>query len=234
MTKLDPKIEPLLWLQKAGFAAYLVGNAVRDRLLDNSEDNTDIDIATNARPDQVADILNAHRVLPGLVDEKFGVTSVRKDGIQFEITTFRSDIYDKKFADIRRYPDKIEFIKSARADAARRDLTINAIYYNPTANRFLDYVGGLSDMKAGIIRVIGNPRLRFKEDPIRILRAIRFRHQLGFKYHLTTEKALAASADLLAKVSPNVIKKEMQKLQALENYPEARQDLIRFGLIKSV
>jgi poly(A) polymerase len=229
-----PIFQPLQWLQEAGFSAYLVGNQVRDRLLGTSSERADVDIATSATPEQVAMVLAHHRIHPSLIDAKFGVVAFGYNGFKFELTTFRRDIYKKEFAEVKRYPDEIKFIKSAAKDAVRRDITINAIYYNPSGGRYLDYVGGLEDIKTKTIRVIGAPAVRFQEDPIRMLRVIRMKHQLDFSYHPTTKTALASSAHLLGKLSPSVVKKELQKLQSIKQYPAARQDLVKFGFIKVI
>jgi len=223
---------PVFWLQDAGYSAYLVGNQVRDRLLGMESDRSDVDIATNARPNHVARVLQRNNIIPTIIDEKFGTVSFTHNQIKFEVTTFRQDIYRQDFDLIKRYPDEIRFVSVAAQDAPRRDLTINAIYLNPKTGKYLDYCGGLADLESKIIRLIGDPKLRLLEDPIRILRVIRFKHLLGFKYDRATWSAVTKSGGLLKKVSPNVVKKELQKLQDLRNYGTARADLVRIGLIK--
>lgn len=223
---------PVFWLQDAGHSAYLVGNQVRDRLLGIESDRTDVDIATSAHPDQIVKVLERNNIAPTIVDEKFGVVSFSYAQVHFEITTFRHDVYRQELELVKRYPDKIKFVLVAAQDAPRRDLTINAIYLNPKTGKYLDYVGGLEDIKKKRIRIIGDPLVRLQEDPIRILRAIRFRHLLGFKYDAGTWSAIQISGGLLKKVSPNVVKKELQKLQTIPRYRAARAELVKLGIVK--
>jgi poly(A) polymerase len=199
-----------------------------------SFDTQDLDIATSALPQTVAALLERKRILTSLVDQKFGVVRFSFRDINYEVTTFRRDIYLKDFIDVKRYPDKIEFVKFANEDVWRRDLSINAVYFNPAGGKYLDYVEGLADIEKKVIRVIGDPMVRFQEDPIRLLRAVRFKNLLKFRYHPKTVAAISKSAPLLAKLSPTVVKKELQKIQQLESYPAAKQELIKFGLIQSL
>ncbi|MFA5010224.1 MAG: hypothetical protein WC553_03305 [Patescibacteria group bacterium] len=223
---------PVFWLQEADFSAYLVGNQVRDRLLGIESDRADVDIATNAHPNQVAQVLQKNNIIPTIVDEKFGVVSFTFSQIKFEITTFRQDIYRQDFDLVKRYPDEIRFVSVAAQDAPRRDLTINAIYFNPKTGKYLDYVGGLDDLNNKVIRLIGDPKIRLQEDPIRILRAIRFKHLLRFKYDRATWSALQHSGKLIGKLSPTVAKKELRKLQTIPHYHAARTDLVKIGIVK--
>jgi tRNA nucleotidyltransferase/poly(A) polymerase len=228
----QPITTPAIWLADAGFSAYLVGNQVRDRLLEITTDRSDVDIATVARPSEVVSILRHNNIIPSIVDEKFGVVSFGFEGIHFEVTTLRQDIYNGDFTLIKRYPDEIRFVKLLAQDALRRDFTINAIYFNPKTKRYMDYVGGMADMKAKIIRSVGDPAVRFLEDPIRILRAIRLRHVLGFEYDQETGNQIKLLAHHIKKISPGVVKKELQKLQAIANYPSAREELRSLGIIQ--
>ncbi|AKM84929.1 TPA: hypothetical protein DHW58_02325 [Patescibacteria group bacterium] len=221
---------PLFWLQDAGFSAYLVGNQVRDRLLKMDFDRFDVDIATSAKPKQVVTVLKKNNLIPTAVDEQFGVVSFRFNGVIYEITTFRQDIYKGDFERVKRYPDAIRFVPVAAEDSSRRDLTINAIYLNPKTGKYLDYHGGMADIKNKIIRVIGDPMIRFQEDPLRLLRVVRFRHLLKFKYDPATLKAMKLSAGLIRKLSPTIVKKEFGKLQDLPNYSAVKQELQRLGL----
>lgn len=225
---------PVFWLQDAGFSAYLIGNQVRDRLLNIETDKSDVDIATNAKPKQIMSVLKKSSIIPASVDEKFGVVSFRHNSISYEVTTFRRDIYNGDFGHIKRYPDFIKFVQVAAEDAVRRDLTINAIYLNPRTGKHLDYVGGLKDIDSKIIRVIGEPDIRFQEDPIRLLRVVRFKHLLNFKYDPKTLGALKQYAHLIKKISPSVVKKEFLKIQSLSNYSSARKELKNFGLIQTL
>lgn len=224
---------PVLWLQDGGHNAYLVGNQVRDRLLGITTDHSDVDVATSAKPSEVVSVLRHNNIIPSYVDEKFGVVAFAYEGLHYEVTTFRQDIYGPDFSVVKRYPDEIRFVKLVAQDAQRRDFTINAIYFNPKTQRYLDYVDGMADIEKKLIRVIGDPTIRFQEDPIRILRAIRFRYLLGFEYDPATKEAIQEMAGHVKKVSPGVIKKELQKLQTLKNYPAAREELRKLGLIQA-
>lgn len=223
---------PVFWLQEAGYSAYLVGNQARDVLLGIESDVADVDIATNARPNQVAKVLHKNNLIPTIVDEKFGVVSFSFAGIHFEATTFRQDIYRQEFDLIKRYPDEIRFVSVAAQDAPRRDLTINAIYLNPKTGKYLDYVGGMEDLNNKVIRLIGDPEIRLQEDPIRVLRAIRFKHLLGFKYDKATGQAIEKHSKLLLKLSPTVVKKELRKLQSIANYKAAKTELVKLGVVR--
>ena len=223
---------PVFWLQDAGFSAYLVGNQVRDRLLKLESDRFDVDIATSAKPKQVISVLKKNHIIPTSVDERFGVVSFRYNNVVYEVATFRQDIYRTNFEQVKRYPDAIRFVPVAAEDAPRRDLTINAIYLNPKSGKYFDYHGGLADINNKIIRFIGDPAIRFQEDPIRLLRAIRFRHLLGFKYDPTTLRAIKTHANLIKKLSPIVVKKEFAKLQELPHYSKVKQELQKLGFVQ--
>ncbi len=223
---------PVFWLQDAGHSAYLVGNQVRDRLLKIVSDRFDVDIATSARPKQVMTVLKKNHIVPTAVDEKFGVVSFRFNKVAYEVTTFRQDIYTREFEHIKRYPDAIRFVPVAAEDAPRRDLTINAIYLNPKTGKYLDYHGGLNDLKSRVIRVIGDPNVRFQEDPLRLLRVVRLKHLLNFKYDLATLAAIRRHAGLIKKLSPTVVKKEYLKLRDLPNYARVKRDLRTLGLVQ--
>lgn len=223
---------PLFWLQEAGFDAYLVGNQVRDRILNIDTDRGDVDIATSATPSEVALVLRHNNIIPSFIDEKFGVVSFTYEHSKYEATTLRQDIYYGDFTNIKRYPDEIRFVKLLAQDAVRRDFTINAIYLNPKTKRYLDYVDGLVDIKNGVIRAIGDPNIRFQEDPLRILRAVRLHHLLGFEYEAKTLKAMELYSGHIKKLSPGVVKKELQKIQELDQYPQAKEELRKLGLIQ--
>ncbi|MDD5605963.1 MAG: hypothetical protein PHR51_01385 [Patescibacteria group bacterium] len=225
---------PLFWLQEAGFSAYFVGNQVRSRLLGINDDPRDIDVATNARPQDVTRMLRQHNIIPATVDEKFGVVAFRFNEVLYEVTTFRRDIYSEDLAHVKRYPEAVQFVQVAAQDAPRRDITINAIYLNPKTGKYLDYVGGLQDITDKVIRIIGEPSIRFQEDPLRILRVVRFKHELGFKYDAKTLAALKRYGFLVKKLSPGVVKKEYLKIQGLSNYHQAKVELQKLGLVLKV
>jgi len=228
---MDIRFRPIIWLQEAGFKAYLVGNQARNKLLGNNYDPKDIDVATVALPQQVINLLHRHGVVPVRIDDKFGVVTFQLQGSNYEITTFRRDIYNEEFNHIRRVPARIDFIRDIKVDAQRRDFTINAIYFNPKTGQYLDPVNGYRDLQAKTIRFIGDPETRIKEDPLRVLRAIRFKFGLGFKYDFATQRALKKLGSLVHKLSDAILKKEFQKIQNLSNYSLARKEMQSFGIL---
>ena len=173
-------------LHTAGFSAFWVGGCVRDYLL--GRDPQDYDVATNALPGDVEKIFK--RTIP--VGRKFGVMIVLEDGHQFQVATFRAE---EDYRDGRR-PEKITFA-NARADAVRRDFTINGLFYDPDARKLHDWVGGEADLRGKIIRTIGSPEERFSEDHLRMLRAVRLAAQLGFEIEPKTFKAIQTHAEKL-------------------------------------
>jgi poly(A) polymerase len=208
-------------LQQAGFKAFWAGGCVRDILLGHEPE--DYDIVTSATPDQVEDLFD--KTIP--IGKKFGVI-LAKEGIHdFEIATFRSD---SGYSDGRR-PDAIEF-KSEKEDALRRDFTVNGLFYEPTTDKILDYVNGQLDLKAKVIRFIGDPETRILEDNLRILRAVRFKNNLDFQYHPDTYQAVKKHAKLIENVSPERIQAELNKILKHANRVEALQDLEDLGLLQ--
>lgn len=228
---MDKKFQPILWLQQKKFKAYVVGNQSRSQLLGTICDPNDIDMATNAKPSQIVKILRQQNILPSTVNDKFGVVSFTWQNNEYEITTFRQDFYNDQFNHIRRTPSQIKFIEDVAIDAKRRDITINAIYWNPVNNRYIDPENGKNDLKSKIIRFIGNPEIRIKEDPIRVLRAIRFKFYLGFNYDSSTRTALKKFGSLIYKISATSLKREFYKIQNLPNYHLAKKEMKVFGII---
>ncbi len=188
-------------LQKAGFAAFWVGGCVRDFLL--GREPQDIDIATDAKPEQVEKLFK--RTIA--VGKKFGVIIVLEGGQQFQVATFRSE---GDYQDGRR-PEKVVF-SNARADALRRDFTVNALFYDPIAKTTHDWVNGERDLRAKIIRTIGKPEERFGEDHLRLLRAIRFAAQLDFEIEPKTFAAVKRLAPKIKLISAERIRDELLKL----------------------
>lgn len=188
-------------LQQAGFDAFWVGGCVRDLLL--GRDPGDYDVATSARPDQI-EALFEHTVPVG---RKFGVMVVIEDGHQFQVATFRAEA---DYVDGRR-PEKVVF-SDARADALRRDFTVNGLFYDPVMNKLHDWVGGEADLRAGVIRTIGEPDERFAEDHLRLLRAARFAAQLSFRIEPVTFAALKTNAHKITGISMERIREELVKL----------------------
>lgn len=186
-------------LRREGYEALLAGGCVRDMLLGQAP--KDYDVATNATPDAVAALFE--RTL--LVGARFGVVIVLWGGRQIEVATFRSDA---SYRDGRR-PEKVVFT-DARHDAERRDFTINGMFYDPLADKVIDYIGGKEDLKEGIIRAIGEAAQRFAEDHLRMLRAIRFAGRLDFNIEDKTWQAICAHASKLRRISAERITAELE------------------------
>jgi tRNA nucleotidyltransferase/poly(A) polymerase len=190
-------------LRERGHIAYFAGGCVRDALLGFSP--KDIDIATDAHPEQVQQIFT--RTVP--VGAKFGVIRVLENEREFEVATFRSD---GAYLDGRR-PETVSF-SSAEEDARRRDFTINGMFYDPIADTVVDYVGGREDLERRVIRAIGAAQLRFGEDRLRLLRAVRFAAVLNFEIEGKTWNALREEAKEIHAVSPERIRDELIKILA--------------------
>jgi len=189
-------------LRAVGRQAYLVGGCVRDLLLGCPP--KDFDVATDAPP---AEILN---LFPGSgsVGAHFGVVLVRDADAQVEVATFRSD---RDYADGRR-PTSVHFESSPREDAIRRDFTINGLMMDPDTREVLDFVGGRADLERRLIRAIGDPEIRFREDHLRLLRAIRFAARLGFEIEPATFQAIRRNHALIRTVSAERVRDELVRL----------------------
>ncbi|HEY2105699.1 MAG TPA: CCA tRNA nucleotidyltransferase [Candidatus Binataceae bacterium] len=208
-------------LRKHGFAAYLVGGCVRDRILGVTV--KDFDIATDARPEVVQNIFR-HTVAIGA---KFGVIMVLIDDQPFQVATFRADA---PYLDGRR-PSAVHF-GTLEADAVRRDFTINGMYYDPANGRFIDVVGGMRDLRAGIIRAIGDPRQRFAEDRLRMLRAIRFAARFNFTIEPATMDAIERAAPAINEVSDERIGEELVWIMTGGNAARGMELLRQSGLMR--
>ncbi|MBN1418825.1 MAG: CCA tRNA nucleotidyltransferase [Planctomycetes bacterium] len=210
-------------LVDAGWEAYWAGGCVRDRLLGRAAE--DIDIATSARPDEVA------ALFPKTVGvgKAFGVMLVILDGESFEVATFRSE---GTYSD-GRHPDEVRF-SSAREDVLRRDFTINGLLYDPLSDRVIDWVGGRDDLAAGRIRTIGDPEARFREDHLRLLRAVRFAVTLGFEIDPSTEAGIRALAPSIARVSAERIGAEMERILLAPGRGRGLRLLASTGLLAAI
>lgn len=190
-------------LEQAGYEAYAVGGCVRDMLLGKLP--ADWDITTSAVPLEVMDVFKAYRIIPtGL---KHGTITVLLDNIPIEITTFRQE---GDYQDGRR-PDSVSFVRSLREDLGRRDFTVNAMAFN-RAEGLIDYYGGEKDLRAGVIKCVGEPVERFNEDALRIMRALRFASVYGFDIERRTGEAVRECAVNLEKVSAERKSAEINKL----------------------
>ena len=197
---------------------------MRDRLLGRPA--KDYDIATNARPEQI-EALFSKTVAVG---KAFGVIVVVQDGTETEVATFRAD---GGYQDGRR-PDSIEFC-GAEEDAKRRDFTVNGMFYDPVEDRVIDYVEGQADLKKKIIRAIGDPEKRFTEDHLRMLRAVRFAHTLGFEIEPATRAAIQKHAPDLAKISAERIENEFSRTLTESLRPgDALRELVALGLMNCI
>src|SRR3989344_2442386 len=188
-------------LRKAGYETYIAGGAVRDAFLKRKIN--DIDIATAATPVQVK-MLFAKTIPTG---EKHGTMTVRLGRMGFEITTFRSE---SAYADSRR-PRAVKFIASSEKDAKRRDFTLNALFYDPNTSDIIDFVDGITDLEHGRIRAVGSAEIRFREDALRLMRAVRLATALNLDIERETRKAIQTNAKLITKISGERIKQELDK-----------------------
>jgi tRNA nucleotidyltransferase (CCA-adding enzyme) len=205
MTRLHPPATVLdiaHRLESAGFEAWCVGGAVRDALL--GETHLDWDLATSATPDEVRRVFGPRRTIP--VGVEFGTVGVLdRLGAMHEVTTFRRDVKtDGRHA-------VVEFGVSLDDDLARRDFTINAIAYSPKHDQLRDPFGGQRDLSAGVVRAVGDPDARMREDRLRALRGIRFAARFGFDIEPATRRAIDASAPHLGRLSPERVKQELDK-----------------------
>lgn len=199
-------------LTSAGHEAWLVGGCVRDACLGKSPG--DYDIATSALPSQTRETFRGYRSLDtGLAH---GTLSVLMDGGAVEITTFRQD---GAYTDSR-HPDSVTFVRSLREDLARRDFTCNAMAYRPDEGLY-DPFKGEEDCKARLLRAVGAAEERFREDALRVLRALRFACQLGFSIEEGTHDAMMAAGHLLGKVSPERVANELNRAVRGEHAPRA-------------
>lgn len=183
---------------------YFVGGTVRDILLNKNV--TDIDIATKASPNQVMAFLHNNGYLCNDVAIKFGVVVAQKGRFKAEITTFRKELYGNN-----RYPI-VSFVNSINIDAKRRDFTINALYLQAKTNKIFDFYSGLKDIKKQQIKFIGDPKKRIAEDPLRIIRALRFVVQNNFTLDKKNEIAIKKYFYLLKNISKNKIQTEINKM----------------------
>src|SRR5216683_5786726 len=203
-------------LRKQGHQAYLAGGCVRDLLL--GREPADYDVATDATPQQVMQIFPQTLA----VGEQFGVVLVPESGGAtgaparqgergkgaVEVATFRSDVGHSD----GRHPDQVRFTNDPREDVQRRDFTINGMMLDPATNQILDFVGGQNDLKAGIIRAIGDPERRFAEDKLRMLRAVRFAARFDYKIDPATMAAIQKLAPKINQVSCERVREELTKM----------------------
>jgi poly(A) polymerase len=230
MSEVSPKksqredaVEIVKRLRGAGHVAYLAGGCVRDLLL--GLDPKDYDVATDAPPERVRKLFNNTQA----VGAAFGVILVRLGGSQIEVATFRADM---KYED-GRHPVGVRFT-SAEEDAKRRDFTINGLFLDPIDNRVIDFVGGQEDLKAKVLRAIGEPNHRFEEDHLRLLRAVRFASRFDLSIEKKTSAAIASHAEHLTRISPERVGEELRLMLTPTTRIVARNLLWQFNLIQVV
>jgi poly(A) polymerase len=189
-------------LRAAGFQALWAGGCVRDLVM--GRDPKDFDVATDATPAQVVELFPQGL----LIGAQFGVIAVPGDGFSTEVATFRSD---GLYAD-GRHPVDVRYARTPQEDVQRRDFSINGLLYDPVANRVLDFVSGQADIRARRLRTIGDPRARFGEDRLRMLRAVRFAARLNFAIDGATLEAVRELAGTIHEVSAERIRDEILKI----------------------
>lgn len=220
-------------LQQAGFSAFVVGGAVRDLLLNKTP--KDFDVATNATPEQVRDLFRRSRI----IGRRFRLVHVMCGGDTIEVSTFRASAVTEEDDSSHITDDNGRIVRDnvfgdQESDAERRDFTVNALYYDPSTEEIWDYRGGVADIKRKTIRIIGDPATRYREDPVRMLRAARFAAKLDFHIDETTRAPIAELAELLTNVPPSRLFDEMLKLLLSGHALRAVHQLRAEGLHKGM
>jgi poly(A) polymerase len=210
-------------LRECGHLAYFAGGCVRDIV--RGEAPKDFDIATDANPEAVQKLF-PHTYAVGA---HFGVILVVENGFQFEVATFRAD---DVYVDGRR-PSAVHF-SSPEEDARRRDFTINGMFYDPVAEKVIDFVGGRADIQAKLVRAIGNPGQRFAEDRLRMLRAVRFATVLDYKIDNETWDALLAKVASINEISAERIREELVRMFLSSNRTRGWDLLDSSGLMRAI
>lgn len=220
-------------LNRHRYEAYIIGGAVRDLRLGLKP--KDFDLVTNATPEQIQEIGDFAKSTYKDTAQAFGVTRVkfhwRGRDYELEVATFRRDVDPH----LGRRATKVEYA-TLEEDVKRRDFTVNALALNPATNEIIDYVGGIDDLKARKIRFIGNPESRIKEDPLRIMRAIRFKNQLGFMYDEQTADAIMKAVEhgAVETIATDRLRDELTRLLVHPTRRRALMDLDTFGILDRV
>ena len=210
-------------LQEEGHVAYLAGGCVRDML--RGETPKDYDIATSALPEQITSIFSKTRE----VGVHFGVVIVIKDNQSFDVATFRNDGSYKD----GRHPEGVTF-STPEEDTARRDFTINGIFFDPISQKHIDFVDGRSDIEKKVVRAIGDPDLRFQEDHLRLLRAVRFAARFNYEIEEKTWKSIKLNASGISKISKERVRDELTKILLNENRVLGFDLLVDSGLMEHI
>lgn len=214
----DETLKILKRIEDSGYKAYLVGGYIRDIILDRKTEPIDVDIATDAKPEVLLSIFN--KVIPTGI--KHGTVTVIGEKNKYEITTFR---IDEQYYDLR-HPEKVQYVSDIHLDLARRDFTINAMAFNPFTKELVDDFGGIEDIQRRIIRTVGDATTRFKEDALRMLRAVRFSANLMFEIEEDTLRQIKKNCALLENISRERIREEFNRL-LLSDKPSFGIELLR-------
>lgn len=206
-----------------GFEAFMVGGCVRDSLLNNSP--KDYDITTSAKPEDTLSIFE--KTIPTGINH--GTVTVLINNNSYEVTTYRTD---GNYLDNRR-PSCVNFVTDIKEDLSRRDFTINALAYNKSLG-LIDYFNGINDISKKLIRCVGDSDKRFKEDALRMLRAIRFSCQLNFKIHQSTLNAIIKNTKLINNISKERIRDELCKILTCDNASKGIDILQKSGLLAEI
>ena len=215
-------------LREAGFSAYVVGGAVRDLLLGIAP--KDFDVATDARPEEVKPLFR--RAL--IIGRRFRLVHVMIGGETVEVSTFRSADPDTSEKDEHGRVLRDNVFGTQEEDARRRDFTVNALYFDPATEEVVDFHGGLADLKKRVLRVIGDPETRYREDPVRMLRAVRLAAKLGLTLDAATRRPIAEMAPLMERVPPARLFDEMLKLLLSGHASACLRQLREVGLHKGL
>jgi poly(A) polymerase len=218
--------------REAGHELYLVGGYVRDALLGKLHKNTDA--ATDAHPREIKRLLGPHATHLWTIGERFGTIGAEVEGYEVEVTTYRSDLYTEG----SRHPE-VRFGESLGEDLARRDFTINAVAVDALTGEVLDPFGGRKDLESGVIRPVGDPLDRMRDDPLRMLRAVRFettlsREEKPFALTPDLEAAIRENAHWLESISAERIREEFEKILTSENVALGLRTLVRLNLMPHV
>ncbi|MCX6751886.1 MAG: HD domain-containing protein [Candidatus Nomurabacteria bacterium] len=222
-------------LEKAGFEAYLVGGCVRDLIM--GREPKDWDVTTNAKPEQIISLFektvyeNTFGTVGVCVPRETNTNNVSQETSEYSIIEVTPYRIEAKYSDFR-HPDEIKFSDKLEDDLKRRDFTVNAMAYRN--GQLTDMFGGLKDIKDKTLKAVGNPDDRFKEDALRMLRAIRFACQLDFSVSYEVSESILKNADLIKKISEERIRDEFEKIIMSKNSASGIVMLQKFGLLKNI
>ena len=223
---IDPNaLDIINRLQDAKFTTYLVGGCVRDLLIGLRP--KDFDIVTMARPEQVQKIVRPSFI----IGKRFRLVLVRRGGQQFEVATFRSLSYANEDN-----PEAVDenVYGEPKEDAIRRDFTINGLFYDPRTKEIIDHTEGLRDIEQRVVRMIGEPKLRIEQDPIRILRALRFAHKINFSLETSLRVAIEQNAHLLKGAVLPRLREELLKIMRLDDPAKALWEAHDLQILKNI